>query len=102
MNIGLRGIQFLPLNESKPMYILSELDNARKYFSLPKYLIPIVNDNDDYYCFDLRSDESDYKIVYWSHNGFTDEKWDNFLDWVEKCLIEEYLKNQSKYNFKNN
>jgi hypothetical protein len=32
LNIGLKGIQFLPLDSSEPMYILNELNNARKYF----------------------------------------------------------------------
>jgi hypothetical protein len=99
LNIGLRGIQFLPLESSKPMYLLSELNSARKYFGLPNHLIPFINDNDDYYCFDLKSNDSDYNVVYWSHNGTTNEKWKNFLDWMEKCLIGEYLENKSTYDF---
>lgn len=99
LSIGLRGIQFLPLSSSEPMYLLSELNNARNYFDLPNHLIPFINDNDDYYCFDLNSNSSDYKIVYWSHNGSTNEKWDNFLDWIEKCLIGEYLNAKSINDF---
>jgi hypothetical protein len=99
LNMGLRGIQFLPFDSSTPMYILNELNNAREYFDLPKHLIPFVNDNDDFFCFDLKSNAPDYKVVYWSHNGTTDEKWDNFLNWTEKCLIGEYLKSKSQYDF---
>jgi hypothetical protein len=100
LNIGLRGIQFLPLKESNPMYILSELRNAQEYSNLPKHLIPFVNDNDDFYCFNLKSKQPDYQVVYWSHNGVTDEKWENFTTWIDKCLIGEYMANKSKYDFK--
>lgn len=99
LNMGLRGIQFLPFAASEPMYLLSELNNARKYFELPNHLIPFINDNDDYYCFDLKSNQPDYKVVYWSHNGLTNERWENFLDWLEKCLIGEYLEKKSEYDF---
>ncbi|WP_052354351.1 SMI1/KNR4 family protein [Flectobacillus major] len=99
LNIGLRGVQFLPFNSSEPMYLINELNNARTYFELPNHLIPFINNNDDYYCFDLKSNIPDYKVAYWSHNGTTNEKWDNFLDWMEKCLIGEYLQNKSKYDF---
>ena len=97
--MGLRGIQFLPLEASEPMYLLNELNNARKYFELPTHLIPFVNDNDDYYCFDIKSSNQDFKVVYWSHNGSSNENWENFLDWMEKCLIGEYLEKKSEYDF---
>ena len=58
---------------------------------LPHHLIPFLEDNGDYYCFDLSTKAPEYEVTYWSHNGTTDEKWGNFIDWVEKCWIGEHL-----------
>jgi hypothetical protein len=56
---------------------------------LPKNLIPFLEDNADFYCFDTNSTAPEFEVRFWSHNGETNEKWKNFLDWVENCWIEE-------------
>ncbi|MDB5197374.1 MAG: hypothetical protein JWP88_1745 [Flaviaesturariibacter sp.] len=79
-------------------YLLSEggsyldLINAVKearVFGLPDHLLPFLADNGDYYCFDLTTNAPEYTVRYWSHDGTTDESWEGFLDWVERCWIEE-------------
>ncbi len=58
-------------------------------FRLPKNLFPFAEDNSDYFAFDLNSQGPDYEVVFWSHDGiFKEERWDNFLDWVEKDWIQ--------------
>ena len=70
--------------------LISNVNNARKYHRLDEHLLPFVEEQDgDYFCFNLESNGPEYEVVYWSHNGTTDEKWDNFLDWVERCWIGE-------------
>ena len=51
-----------------------------------------MEDNGNYYCFDLSSAKEDYKVVYFSHDGLSEETWPNFLVWVEKCWIKEHEK----------
>ncbi|MCJ8166160.1 SMI1/KNR4 family protein [Pontibacter sp. E15-1] len=58
---------------------------------LSEHLIPFLEDNSDFYCFDLTSSPPEYNVRFCSHNGLTDEKWENFLEWVDKCWIEESI-----------
>jgi hypothetical protein len=70
--------------------MINNINNARKYHRLDEHLLPFVEEQDgDYFCFNLESNGPEYEVVYWSHNGTTDEKWDNFLDWVERRWIGE-------------
>lgn len=71
--------------------LVTEVGEARKHHNLGAHLLPFVMDNGDYFCFDLRAPAPEYEVVYWSHNGITDERWKNFLDWVENCWIKESL-----------
>ncbi|HVG16050.1 MAG TPA: SMI1/KNR4 family protein [Chitinophagaceae bacterium] len=70
--------------------LIQAVNEARQYHQLPEHLLPFAAEQDgDYFCFDLQSEAPEYEVVYWSHNGTTDEGWQNFLDWVERCWIEE-------------
>ena len=51
---------------------------------VPKELIPICEDNGDYYCMN-----STGEVVFWSHNGLTNEKWSNLATWIKEVWIEE-------------
>ena len=41
-------------------------------------LLPICEDNGDYYCMDPTG-----RIVFWSHDGATSESWPNLAAWIE-------------------
>jgi len=68
--------------------LIKSVDEAREH-GLPVHLLPFLEDNGDYFCFDLLSTAPEYQVRYWSHNGATEAKWENFLEWVEKCWIGE-------------
>jgi hypothetical protein len=51
---------------------------------VPRDLVPIVEDNGDYFCL-----TRDGGVVYWSHNGKTDEEWPTFTAWFDQVVIEE-------------
>ena len=51
---------------------------------VPRELIPICEDNGDYYCLGPRGE-----IRFVSHNGPTDEKWRNLASWIEEVWIGE-------------
>lgn len=63
--------------------IYETIENARKYYGLPINLLPIVENNADYYCLNERGE-----IIFWSHNGATDEKWRNISDWKTRMIAE--------------
>lgn len=66
--------------------IFEAIESARKYFDLPVELIPIVEDNSDYYCLNEKNE-----VVFWSHNGATDEKWPNVTEWRKQMIAEAYV-----------
>jgi hypothetical protein len=47
-------------------------------------LIPICEDNGDYYCMNQSGE-----VVFWSHEGLTDEKWPNLAAWIEDVWLAE-------------
>ena len=63
--------------------IYEAIESARKYYELPKNLLPILEDNSDYYCLNENG-----QVVFWSHNGTTDEKWNNVKEWQSQMIAE--------------
>jgi hypothetical protein len=52
---------------------------------LPRDLLPICEDNADYYCM-----KSDGGVIFWSHDGLIDsENWPDLATWIKKVWIEE-------------
>jgi hypothetical protein len=49
---------------------------------LPRILLPICEDNGDYFCMNAAGE-----VIYWSHNGTTDEKWPDLATWIEQVWI---------------
>jgi hypothetical protein len=47
-------------------------------------LLPICEDNGDYYCLD-----STGRVHFWSHNGVTDETWPDLATWIRAVWIGE-------------
>ncbi len=63
--------------------IYEALESARKFYDLPSELMPICEDNSDYYCLNKIGE-----VVFWSHNGVTDEKWSNVTEWRNQMVFE--------------
>lgn len=57
---------------------------AWRDMGLPRELLPICEDNGDYYCI-----TGSGEVVYWSHNGPTDERWPDLATWIQKVWIDE-------------
>jgi SMI1-KNR4 cell-wall len=58
--------------------------DAWTLMELPRELLPICDNNADYYCMNGRGE-----VVYWSHDGLTDERWPNLAAWIQQVWIEE-------------
>ena len=61
-------------------------NNAWTKMGLPRELLPICEDNADFYCL-TRSNE----VVFWSHNGRDGRKWSDIATWINDVWIDEYL-----------
>ena len=62
-------------------YLPSVVESARQW-GVPADLIPICEDNSDFYCMNERGE-----VVFWSHDGWTDEKWPDLATWIEAVWI---------------
>ena len=56
---------------------------AWKIMRVPKELLPICEDNGDYYCMN-----EDGEIAFWSHGVVAHERWKNLATWIKKVWIE--------------
>ena len=83
-DLGNAALEALEIVEP-PSYadIYETLLSARKFYDLPVELMPICEDNSDYYCINNSGE-----VVFWSHNGVTDEKWANVTEWREQMILE--------------
>jgi hypothetical protein len=59
-------------------------DRAWRLMHVPRDLLPFVEDNGDYYCLTPAGE-----VVYWSHNGATDERWPNIVAWRKQVCVEK-------------
>lgn len=50
---------------------------------VPLTLLPICEDNGDYYCLNKKGE-----VEFWSHNGATNEKWNDLATWIKEVWIE--------------
>ncbi len=70
--------------ENGHTYLADVAYAAWEQMDVPRELIPICEDNGDYYCMNAEGE-----VVFWSHNGVTNEKWPNLATWIQQVWIEE-------------
>ena len=87
LNVGTFEPYMLNRHQFPYIDLDSNVEDARKY-GLPDHLFPFMTHNGDYFCFNLNSEGPEYEVLFWSHD-FPEEKWKNFMDWVENCWIKE-------------
>lgn len=63
--------------------IYEAVKSARSLLGLPEDLLPICENNSDYYCLTKAGE-----VVYWSHNGTTEESWLNVKDQQNQMMAE--------------
>jgi hypothetical protein len=49
---------------------------------VPSDLIPVCEDNGDFYCLTPSGE-----VIFWSHNGTTDERWPDLATWIHEVWI---------------
>ena len=58
-------------------------NDAWNIMGVPPELLPICDDNADYYCMN-----SDGEITFWSHGVVAFERWPNLATWIKEVWIE--------------
>lgn len=83
-NIFYGSLDLLSVTKDKNQYgeLLTVLNEARKQ-GLPHDLLPICEDNSNYYCLDCEG-----SVRYWSHDGYDNEKWPNLATWIKEVWID--------------
>jgi hypothetical protein len=51
---------------------------------VPRSLIPLCEDNGDYYCMNKAG-----QVVFWSHDGLADERWADLATWIKEVWIDQ-------------
>lgn len=51
---------------------------------LPPEFMPVCENNGDYFCMNERGE-----VVFWSHNGWSSEKWPDLATWIKDVWIAE-------------
>ena len=64
--------------------LMNVCETAWKNYGVPKELLPICEDNGDFFCMNTHGE-----VVFWSHNGWTSEKWPNLASWIKDVWIGE-------------
>jgi hypothetical protein len=59
-------------------------ESAWDEMDMPKSLLPICEDNGEYYCMNRKG-----QVVFWSPDGGTDDKWPDLATWIEEVWIGE-------------
>ena len=65
-------------------HLPSVCESAWEEMEVPRKLVPICEDNGDYYCMNKKGE-----IVFWSSDGDTGEKWKDLATWIEEVWIGE-------------
>lgn len=65
-------------------YLMTVCESAWEEMDVPRKLLPICEDNGDYYCMNERGE-----VRFWSSDGDSKEKWRNLAAWIEAVWIEE-------------
>jgi hypothetical protein len=64
--------------------LVQMVETAWNEMEVPRELLPFCEDNGDYYCLN-RADE----VVFWAHDGTTDDKWPDLETWIKEVWIGE-------------
>lgn len=77
--------------------LVASAREAWETVGLPRHLLPVVEDNGDYYCLDTSHPGPEHPVVFWSHDAlFPERRWTSFADWVEQVWIAETVEQRSE------
>ncbi len=75
------------VSENSHTNLIRVVKEAWDFMNVPKNLLPICEDNGNYYCLNEKNE-----VQYWSHDGFSNEKWNNLGSWIKEVWINDNQK----------
>jgi hypothetical protein len=69
--------------DSGCLHLVEVAEYAWDEMEVPLTLLPICEDNGDYYCLNKKGE-----VEFWSVDGATDKKWENLAAWIKEVWIE--------------
>jgi hypothetical protein len=57
--------------------------SAWQGYGVPRDLLPLCEDNADFYCMNAASE-----VVFWSHNGLSADRWPSLAHWIRDVWLE--------------
>ncbi len=69
--------------DSGCLHLIEVAEYAWDEMDVPLNLLPICEDNGDYYCLNKNGE-----VEFWSGNGASDEKWENLATWIKEVWID--------------
>jgi hypothetical protein len=69
--------------DSGYLHLVGVCETAWSEMGVPRNLLPICEDNRDYYCLNEAGE-----VQFWSHDGTTDERWPDLATWIKEVWIE--------------
>lgn len=57
---------------------------AWQAYGVPREVVPICEQNADFYCMN-----SSGEVIFWSHNGWSSERWSGLADWIESVWLQD-------------
>jgi len=84
-NIFYGYFSIIALSKSRSYYkdLLQVMQHAHAY-GVDESWIPICEDNSDFYCLTPSGE-----VRFFSHNGYSDEKWESLARWIKEVWIDE-------------
>jgi hypothetical protein len=70
--------------DSGHLNLVEVAESAWNEMDVPRNLLPICEDNGDYYCLNDKGE-----VQFWSHDGTADEKWPDLATWIKRVWIED-------------
>lgn len=72
------------IDDPKSHTFLPKVVAAARECGVPISLLPICEDNADFYCL-----TGSGQVQFWSHNGKDDKEWQSLGDWIEDVWLGE-------------
>jgi hypothetical protein len=63
--------------------LLTTASNAWRQVGVPRDLLPICEDSGDFHCMNHSGE-----VVFWSHDGASDEHWPDLATWIKTVWID--------------
>lgn len=70
------------VNSNSHTFLERVAESAWNGYGVPTALLPVCEDNADFYCMNDRG-----QVVFWSHDGSTEELWGNLAIWIDAVWL---------------